>query len=169
MYLSTRWIILVYGSPSCLQVTSASGICHESMHTLPQTLLMQISTRPWLGILPCSLMSPWVQLVAEHVTPTSLEWPQLVNPSWLAGQSMSLDSFPSHWTSSSQITPEPLGRPKVRVVAAKQWSNKILVLMLKTREAFIEHTPRSVDYQHEPMMPTSHMRSHDTVSTKPHA
>ena len=42
-----------------------------------------------------------------HMTPASSECTQLWLPIALAGQSISLDSVPTHWTSSSQIDPVP--------------------------------------------------------------
>jgi len=45
--------------PSCRQVTLASTTPHESSHTVPQTWLSQISTRPSDAVVPpTSLMSP---------------------------------------------------------------------------------------------------------------
>ena len=38
--------LLAVGSPSCLQATLASSGPQKSSHTVPQTLLLQISTRP---------------------------------------------------------------------------------------------------------------------------
>ena len=44
---------------------------------------------------------------APHLTPASSEWLQSLLPIALAGQSISLDSVPTHWTLSSQIDPVP--------------------------------------------------------------
>ena len=43
---------LVLGNPSCLQATLASAAPHKSSHTVPQTLLLQISTRPCVVVPP---------------------------------------------------------------------------------------------------------------------
>ena len=45
--------------PNCLQTTVASFASQESSQTVPQSLLLQISTLPSIGILPpASLTSP---------------------------------------------------------------------------------------------------------------
>jgi hypothetical protein len=115
------WHAVIYllelGSPSCTQATRASTVPQESSHTVPQTLLLQISTRPLLAVPPCSLMAPWVQVTPVHLTPASSKCPQLWLPSALAGQSMSLVSVPRHWTLSNQIWPAPLVKPVVRATA----------------------------------------------------
>ena len=52
----------VEANPSCRQATLASGVPQKSSHTVPHTLLLHISTRPWLEFdPPRSLMSPWTQ------------------------------------------------------------------------------------------------------------
>lgn len=54
----------VEANPSCLQATFASVTPQRSSHTVPQTLLLQISTRPWLEfefLVLRSRMSPWTQ------------------------------------------------------------------------------------------------------------
>jgi hypothetical protein len=108
----------VVDNPSCLQATWASGVPQKSSHTVPQALLLQISTRPWVAVPPWSLMAPRVHVVPVHLTPASSLCPQLWDPSALAGQSMSLVSVPRHWTLSNQIWPAPLVKPVVRAAAA---------------------------------------------------
>ena len=106
------------GSPSCLQTTSASVTPHRLSHTPPQRWLLQISTFPRVTVLPCSLMSPWLQVVPTHLTPASSLWSQLWFPSGLARQSMSLDSEPRQITLSNQMGPVPSGTATpVRAVA----------------------------------------------------
>ena len=111
-----------WGSPSCLQATTASDISQELSHTVPQILLWQISTRPWVLVPPWSLMAPWVHVdpPSTHLTPASSEWTQLWVPSGLAGQSMSLVSVLLQWTLSSHICPEPSVKPPVRATAPNQ-------------------------------------------------
>ena len=111
--------ILVLGSPRCTQATLASTVLQKSSNTVPQTLLLQISTRPWVLVPPWSLMAPWVQLA--HLTPASSLCTQLWLPSGLARQSMSLVSVPRQWTLSSQIWAMPLVKPEVRAVAPESW------------------------------------------------
>ena len=45
-------LIPVETNPSCLQTTTASLVLHESSQTVPQTLLLQISTRPSVAEVP---------------------------------------------------------------------------------------------------------------------
>ena len=50
------------GSPSWKHTTVASGVFQKSSHTVPHSLLEQISTRPSMGVRPpVSLKSPSVQ------------------------------------------------------------------------------------------------------------
>ena len=42
----TNFGIPVVGSPNCLQTTWASAVSQKSSQTVPQTLLLHISTRP---------------------------------------------------------------------------------------------------------------------------
>ena len=51
-----------------MQTTLASTFPHASSHTVPQTLLLQISTRPRVLDPPCSLTAPWVQPPNEKGT-----------------------------------------------------------------------------------------------------
>ena len=65
------------GSPSCLQTTLASVMSHKSSHTVPQILLLHISTRPLMLVPPTSLMSPCVHGGLKQDTPTSSERSQV--------------------------------------------------------------------------------------------
>ena len=59
-------------NPSCLQTTWASVASHRSSHTVPQILLLQISTRPWVLLPPWSLTAPWIHwAVSRKVKYTS--------------------------------------------------------------------------------------------------
>ena len=59
-----------FGSPSCLQATAASTDPQKpSSHTVPHSLLMQISTCPEVEVPPWSLIAPRVQVVSVHLTP----------------------------------------------------------------------------------------------------
>jgi hypothetical protein len=68
----------VVANPSCLQATWASTLVKRSSHTVPQTLLLQISTRPWVvvppGVVvsPWSLMAPWVHVGPERKNSASI-------------------------------------------------------------------------------------------------
>ena len=88
---------LVLGNPSCLQATLASTAPQKSSQTVPQTLLLQISTRPCVVVPPRSLMAPLVQ-VATCTSHSSIfnVYTVVRVPSALAGQSMSLVSVPRH-------------------------------------------------------------------------
>ena len=55
---SNRISVPVNRELSCLQATLASAAPHKSSHTVPQTLLLQISTRPRVEVPPWSLMAP---------------------------------------------------------------------------------------------------------------
>ena len=101
---------LELGNPNCAQTTLASESSHRSSQTVPQTLLLQNSTRPSVVVPARRLISPWVQLLVtlpEHLTPASSVCLQSCCPSGLAGQSISLVSLPLHATSSNQIWPSP--------------------------------------------------------------
>ena len=56
----------VPAKPNCLQATLASGVPQRSSQTVPQALLLQISTRPSYIAPPTSLMSPWLQTAIGH-------------------------------------------------------------------------------------------------------
>ena len=59
-------LIPVGEKPSCLQATLASGVPHESSHTVPHCMLLQISTLPSIEFDPTrSLMSPFEQRANE--------------------------------------------------------------------------------------------------------
>lgn len=107
VYPSIIISILVLMNPSCLQATWASEVSHISLHTVPQALLLQISTRPSKKVPPCSLMSPVVQVVPAHTTPASWLWLQLCIPRPPLRHSINLSSVPLHSISSSQISPVP--------------------------------------------------------------
>ena len=68
-------------------------------------------------------------MIPVHLTPASSMCPQLWLPSGLAGQSMSLDSVPRHWTSSNQIRPIPLVKPEVKEIAAERMEHEILLCL----------------------------------------
>ncbi len=54
----------VVANPSCVQTTLASAAPQKSSHTVPQALLLQISTRPWFEVLPpCNRRSPCLQTI----------------------------------------------------------------------------------------------------------
>lgn len=117
--------------PSCLHATLASLVDQESSQTVPQTLLLQTSTRPSRLFAPSlSLIAPCVQAIRElkskeltsisqyilvvagwHLTPASSEWPQLCTPTPLLVQSQSLGSNPVHATLSKRMGPVPWPNP----------------------------------------------------------
>ena len=54
-------------NPSCLQTTLASLASHPSSHTVPHSLLIQISTLPSKGLKPPdNLTSPYEQLAVTE-------------------------------------------------------------------------------------------------------
>jgi hypothetical protein len=98
-------------NPSCLQTTWALAALHWLSHTVPHSLLLQISTRPLVVLPPSSLMAPGMQVV--HLTPASSLCVQLCTPKTGCVQSVSLVSFPRHWILDNQICPKPLVKPEV--------------------------------------------------------
>ena len=59
-----------------------------------------------------------------HLTPASSECTQLWEPIALAGQSISLDSVPAHWTLSSQMDPVPAPKAANETAVAPTRINK---------------------------------------------
>ena len=100
----------------------------RSSHTVPQTALLQISTRPLVALPPLNLTVPVVHV--RHLTPASSEWLQWCTPSSLARQSMSLDSFPRQLALDNQICPAPLVNPKVRATAPAHFTRMYTVFII---------------------------------------
>ena len=66
MYKNFKYLLVVT-NPSCLQTTLASLSSHPSSHTVPHSLLIQISTLPSKGLKPPdNLTSPYEQLAVTR-------------------------------------------------------------------------------------------------------
>ena len=66
MYKNFKYLLVVM-NPSCLQTTLASLLSHPSSHTVPHSLLIQISTLPSKGLKPPdNLTSPYEQLAVTE-------------------------------------------------------------------------------------------------------
>lgn len=107
-------------NPSCLQATCASASSQPSSHTVPQVSSWHISTRPSVEVPPWSLIAPSAQVKAEHTTPASWLWSQVLFPNAEVWQSERLCSVPKHWTSLNKIRPMPFVNPEVRAWTAKK-------------------------------------------------
>ena len=66
MYKNFKYLLVVM-NPSCLHTTLASLLSHPSSHTVPHSLLIQISTLPSKGLKPPdNLTSPYEQLAVTE-------------------------------------------------------------------------------------------------------
>ncbi len=99
-------------NPSCLHTTVASAAPQKSSHTVPQMLLLQISTRPVMLLAPpCSLRAFWVQTTRQVESIRSLP-NSLWNPviSWLHDQGQNSETFCRNlfWRHIANVSPIPL-------------------------------------------------------------